>query len=70
MCPRCRREGLHPTGGFWLCNVCGLAITGQALAFEQHGWKKSGLWETAPSYQADRTEAEATEPVAFPCESA
>jgi hypothetical protein len=35
MCPRCRRRNLYPTGAFWICSACGLAITEQALHYEQ-----------------------------------
>lgn len=35
MCPRCRQAGLYSTGAFWVCGACGLAITHQALKFEQ-----------------------------------
>jgi len=33
MCPSCEQGILQPTGAFWVCHVCGLAITQQALAF-------------------------------------
>jgi ribosomal protein L37AE/L43A len=37
MCPRCWRDTLSPTGGFWICSFCGLAITEQALQYERAG---------------------------------
>lgn len=33
MCPSCEQGSLQPTGAFWVCEVCGLAITQQALTF-------------------------------------
>jgi ribosomal protein L37AE/L43A len=33
MCPSCEKGHLHPTGAFWVCELCGLVITQQALAF-------------------------------------
>ncbi|WP_447975494.1 hypothetical protein [Nitrospira sp. Kam-Ns4a] len=32
-CPCCDRGVLHPTGAFSICDLCGLAITRQALAY-------------------------------------
>jgi uncharacterized Zn finger protein (UPF0148 family) len=33
-CPRCQRQSLAHTGGFWKCGICGYAITQVALAVE------------------------------------
>ncbi|WP_454064450.1 hypothetical protein [Candidatus Nitrospira salsa] len=31
-CPRCGKESLAPTGAYWKCTVCRMAITSQAWA--------------------------------------
>ena len=35
-CPDCRVESLTPTGAFWSCPSCRIAITTQALKFQHH----------------------------------
>ena len=35
-CPNCRVESLTPTGAFWSCPSCRLAITTQALKFQHN----------------------------------
>jgi len=46
-CPQCGKESFAPTGAFWTCNSCRIAITSQALSKEQihprltHGFTKS-----------------------------
>jgi ribosomal protein L37AE/L43A len=36
-CPRCRDARLQPTGAYWVCDACGLAITQQALRVDEAG---------------------------------
>ena len=35
VCPRCRNGRLHATGAFHVCDACSLAVTEQALNYEQ-----------------------------------
>lgn len=63
MCPRCQDARLHPTGAFWLCAACGLAITQQALRVERA--------EAEPGARPRRTgRSEPAQGVAFSDESA
>lgn len=34
-CPRCQNQSLSPTGAYWACGVCRLAITQAALHRER-----------------------------------
>lgn len=46
MCPSCEKGRLHPTGVFWVCELCGLVITQQALTFAR------GSMHAAPSLRS------------------
>ena len=46
-CPQCGKESFAPTGAFWTCSSCRVAITSQALSKEHsyhplaHGYSKT-----------------------------
>ena len=41
-CPRCQRESLFQTGAFWVCGVCGYAITHSVLTIDERRSKETG----------------------------
>lgn len=59
MCPSCEKGHLHPTGAFWVCEMCGLVITQQALAFARASRNAAAL--ATPAHDARPLLGEAME---------